>query len=64
MIKVKQFYAEMTYDGYWEETKGVDEFINEFLEEHKNIEVIDIKYATGQLDEIFQSCALLIYKGE
>lgn len=64
MIKVKQFYGEMTYDGDWEETKGVDEFINEFLEEHKNIEVIDIKYATGQLDETFQSCALLIYKGE
>lgn len=68
MIKVKQFYSEMTYDngGFtkWEETTTIDKYINDFLESNKNIKVIDIKYALGSLQDTFQSSALLIYEEE
>ena len=64
MVQVKQFYAEMTSagDGDWEETMPIDDIINDFLETHLNIEVIDIKYTLGNLDNTFQPTALLIYK--
>ena len=65
MINVKEFC------GKWvpmEDVAGatyepVDERINNFLFDHKDIKVIDIKYSTVvSQDNEFNSYALLIYK--
>ena len=63
MIKVKEFYAKVEYAlGKYGIVKGVDEYINEFLDEHKNIDIINIKYSVGPFGDTHQTCALLIYK--
>lgn len=56
MIKVKEFYK---YYGI-----GIDKQINDFLEKHVFIEVIDIKYQVmyDSSHDDFRSSALLIYK--
>lgn len=63
MIKVKEFYAEVrNVSGIWGIVKGVDEYINDFLKENKDIQVMDIKYTSGPIGDSSQTFALLIYK--
>lgn len=46
--------------------KAIDELINDFLEENKNIELIDIKYQSSASAESdvygYDTSALIIYK--
>lgn len=69
MIKVEEFYEDMTWDidaGSWYHSidgKRLVEYINEFISEHPDIEVVDIKYWVLQHDDgEDESRALLIYK--
>jgi hypothetical protein len=65
MIKVKEFYTEL-YDLYNEDepsiSKHVDEEINEWLKEHQNIEIIDVRYQVDFHRTYNESQVLLIYK--
>lgn len=56
MIKVKEFY---NYSGI-----GIDTQINNFLEKHVFVEVVDIKYQITFDSKYgnYRSSALLIYK--
>lgn len=63
-LKVKELWSELTYmDGDWEVSTTLEEELNKFLEENKDIRVIDIKYAMTTIDnEYTQSSALVIYE--
>ena len=60
MIKTKEFIRR---GNYYNDIK-IDEEINEFLEENKNITIIDIKYVNHSLADTseFYVRALLIYR--
>ena len=63
-INVKEIFSELAYgDGGWEINTTLEEEINKFLEENKDIHVIDIKYAVATIEnEYTQSSALVIYE--
>lgn len=63
-MKVKEIFSELAYgDGGWEVSTTLEEEINKFLEENKDIHVVDIKYAVATIeDDYTQSSALVIYK--
>lgn len=63
-MKVKEIFSELVYGyGGWEVNTTLEEEINKFLEENKDIHVIDIKYGVVTIeDEYTQSSALVIYK--
>ena len=56
MIKVKEFKDT--------ELRSAERQLNSFLEDNKNIQVIDIKYQVlhDTIDDIIMTFALLIYK--
>lgn len=69
MIKVKEFFEDMTWDSdekdWFHSIDGnrLEDEINEFIEEHPNIRVIDIKYWVKEhKNGEDESQALLIYE--
>lgn len=66
MIKTKYLVTSQSFD----DTKEIDDLINDFLEENPSIEVIDIKYQSnvsavadsGVSGTYYNNSALIIYK--
>lgn len=66
MIKTKYLVTSQSFD----DTKEIDDLINDFLEENPSIEVIDIKYQSnvsavadgGVSATYYNDSALIIYK--
>ncbi len=63
-MKIKEIFSELAYgDCGWEVSTTLEEEINKFLEENKDIHIIDIKYAVATIEnEYTQSSALIIYE--
>ena len=64
-IKVKEIFSTIVYcgDDDWDVETSLEEEVNKFLEENKDIHVIDIKYAVYSIgNSSSQSSALVIYE--